>query len=143
MPIVLSCVTLAGCEQAKPQPPATKPPEVLVSQPVNREITDYEDFTGQTAAEKNIEIRARVTGYLDKVYFKEGSEVEEGALLFEIDQRPYEAELARSEANIAQAEARLKNLDADFQRVQGLLSKNAISQSESDKVAANLAEAEA
>ena len=140
---VLSCVALVGCEQAKPPQPPAKPPEVLASQPVRREVVDYEDFSGQTAPVKNIEIRARVTGYLDKVYFKEGSEVEEGAMLFEIDPRPYEAELARSEARLAQAEARLKNLNTEYRRVQGLLSRNAISESESERVATELAEAEA
>ena len=63
------------------------------------EVTDYEEFIGQTDAVYTVEVRARVTGYLDKVNFKDGDEVEKGALLFEIDPRPYKAEFDRTEAD--------------------------------------------
>ena len=75
--------------------PPPKPPEVLVELPTTSEVTDYEDFTGRTMAQPTIEIRPHVTGYLDKIYFKEGTDVKQGDLLYEIDPRPYQAEVDR------------------------------------------------
>ena len=71
---------------------APAPTPVTVSQPVEREVTDYADFTGRTAAVDSVEVRARVWGYLDKVNFKEGALVKKGDVLFEIDPRPYQAD---------------------------------------------------
>ena len=78
---------------------ATTP--VTVSHPVEREVTDYADFTGRTAAVDSVEVRARVWGYLDKVNFKEGALVKKGDVLFEIDPRPYQAALNQAKANVA------------------------------------------
>lgn len=133
---------IVGCERpplpAPPPPPPT--PEVMISTPVTGEITDFEDFTGRTEAVRTVDIRARVTGYLAKRNFKEGSEVEEGDLLFEIDARPYLAELARAEANLHQAEAHLKRLDLDYNRSVNLTATKALSPQEFDKVAGDRAE---
>ena len=71
------------------------------------EVVDFEDFTGRTDAIYSVEIRSRVTGYLEKVHFKDGDEVKEGAALFDIDDRPYRAEMNRTEAALAQSEAHL------------------------------------
>ena len=85
----------AGC--VKHDPPPTPPtPEVTVSKPVVREVTDYFEFPGQTEAVGEVEIRARVTGYLDKVHFVDGQNVKKGDLLYEIDPRPYQAALDRA-----------------------------------------------
>jgi RND family efflux transporter MFP subunit len=133
-------VGLAGCARAPAATPATPIP-VTVSYPIERDITDYADFTARTAAVESVELRARVWGYLERINFKEGTLVQKGDVLFEIDARTYEAELAQSESSIAQAEARRKNLDADYDRIQSLLSKRAASQADADKIAANRAEA--
>jgi multidrug efflux system membrane fusion protein len=69
-----SCLGLAGCS-GTPGPPEKRPPTVTVSYPLQREVTDYQDYTGRTAAVDSVQVQARVTGYLDKIYFKEGSEV--------------------------------------------------------------------
>src|SRR5947209_5642599 len=90
--------------------PPQKTPEVLVGTPVRKDIIDYEECTGRTEAFKTVEIRARVTGYLQKVNFVEGKKVKKNSVLFEIDPRPYEAELNRTEANVVQAEAHLIRL---------------------------------
>ena len=75
---VLSVVALPGCEVAMPQPAPPEPPTIPVSQPVEREVTDIVDFTGRTDAVESVDIRARVTGYLVKMPFKEGAEVKAG-----------------------------------------------------------------
>ena len=85
------CLALAGCARAPSEAPAAAPPPVTVSYPVEREVTDYADFTARTAAVDSVELRARVSGYLDKVNFKEGALVKKGDVLFEIDPRTYEA----------------------------------------------------
>jgi RND family efflux transporter MFP subunit len=117
--LMLPAVSAFGCGNGPAAAPsAPPPPEVLVSAPVIRTVTDYEDFPGRTEAVNSIDIRARVTGYLEKVNFTEGAEVEKDKLLFEIDPRPYKAELARAEATIVQAEARLKRMDATLRRME-------------------------
>jgi len=85
------CLALAGCARAPSEAQAAAPPQVTVSYPVEREVTDYADYTARTAAVNSVELRARVSGYLDKVDFKEGALVKKGDVLFEIDPRPSEA----------------------------------------------------
>src|SRR5262245_13530089 len=89
------CAAPCGCGGSKAQvgPAQLPPPDVQVSLPIHEQVTDFEDFPGRIAAVNAVEIRARVTGYLEKVSFREGSDVTKGDLLFEIDARPYEAEL--------------------------------------------------
>ncbi|HVA45368.1 MAG TPA: efflux RND transporter periplasmic adaptor subunit [Pirellulales bacterium] len=140
------CTTVvAGCSQGSAAPPqmALKPPEVDVCMPVYQEITDFEDFTGQTEAVKTIDIRARVTGYLKATHFKHGAEVKKGDLLFEIDPPYYEAEHARTEGVAAQAEARLKRLKLDYARAEENYSTRVITKAEFDQWSGDLAEAEA
>jgi RND family efflux transporter MFP subunit len=133
----------AGCNHAPPAPPPMKTPEVDVAMPIYREVTDHEDFTGQTEAVKTIDIRARVTGYLKSVNFKHGAEVEKGDVLFEIDPPYYEAEHARAEGVVAQAEARLARLKLDHARAVGLHADRTITKEQYDLVSGDLAEAEA
>jgi multidrug efflux pump subunit AcrA (membrane-fusion protein) len=108
------CLALAGCAGPLAEGPAAVPPPVTVSHPVEREVTDYADFTARTAAVDSVELRARVSGYLDRVNFKEGALVKKGDALFEIDPRTYQADLHHAEGNLASMEARLKRLDADY-----------------------------
>jgi RND family efflux transporter MFP subunit len=120
-------------------PPPT--PEVKVCKPVFKEVTDYEDFPGRFEAVNSVDLRARVTGYLDKVNFKEGAEVAKGDVLFEIDARTYEAQLAREEGNVLQAEGHLKRLDYDYERYSALLPRGAVGREEFDKVVGDRVEA--
>ena len=114
--LVLGLATgLAGCARPPSEVPA-EPILVTVSHPVERDVTDYADFTGRTAAVDSVEVRARVSGYLDKVNFKEGALVQKGDVLFEIDPRPYRAVLDQAEGNLASMQARLVRLDADLAR---------------------------
>ena len=136
-------LAIAGCGQTETQLPPPKPPGVIVSLPSSDYITDYEDFTGRTDAVYYIEVRARVTGYLDKVYFKDGDEVKEGDLLFEIDPRPYLAQLEATKASIHQGVAHLKRLDTEALRARNLFNRGNQSREELDKVVADRDEADA
>src|SRR5262245_66480156 len=96
--IVVWLPLLGGCGQAASTAPAVHPPpEVRVSLPIKRDITDYEEFPGRAEAVDSIDIRARVTGYLDKVNFKEGMNVSKGDVLVEVDPRLYIPEERRVE----------------------------------------------
>src|SRR5438876_9259098 len=114
-PTLLLCVFLTACERRQVKPVEPKPPQVEVTTPVTQEVTDYEEFTGRLAATESVDIRARVTGYLTKVDFKEGVRVDvtKDDVLFEIDARPYQAILNQTKANQLQADARLKQANAD------------------------------
>jgi RND family efflux transporter MFP subunit len=131
---------LAGCGQEPTPAPAALAP-VAVSLPVERDVTDYADFTGRTAAVDSVELRARVWGYLDKVNFKEGALVEMGDVLFEIDPRTYRAALHQAEGNLQSLEARVERLGADYARAQQTVNTGAISREEFDKVAGDRREA--
>src|SRR5262245_16678989 len=87
------CIGLAGCARMPRGAPVETPPPLPVSHPIEKEVTDYAEFTGRTAAVDSVEVRAHVWGYLDKVLFKEGAMVQKGDVLFEIDPLPYRAAL--------------------------------------------------
>jgi RND family efflux transporter MFP subunit len=109
---------------------------VTVSTPVEREVGDHDHFTGRTEAVESVEIRARVTGYLDKICFKEGTEVKRGDLLFEIDPRPFQAEYNRALSQVGLAKADLKFREAELNRVRQLFDKTVITQSELERTVA-------
>ena len=93
-------------------------------------MTETEEFTGRTMAVETVEIRARVTGYLDKVYFKDGSDVKKGDILAEVDPRSYQAEADKAKAATAQSKARLDRLSSQLVRARQLIEKKTISQEE-------------
>jgi multidrug efflux system membrane fusion protein len=120
-----------------------KPADARVARPVRRDVTDYVDFHGRTEAVTRVELRARVTGYLLKVAFKEGSEVRQGDVLFEVDPRPYKASLDQAQARMHMFEARLERTKADRERLQRIIAQKAADASELDKVVAEEREAQA
>ena len=107
------------------------------------EVTDFEDFTGRTMAKPTTDIRPRVTGYLNKIFFKDGVEVKEGDELFEIDPRPYQAEVDRAQSNLDQSQAHLSRLNADLQRANVMLPSRSISREDYDRIVGDQAEANA
>ena len=129
---ILSVVTLflAGCEEA-PQASgaagAMPAPMVEAAGPLEKEVTEWDEFTGRLAAVELVEIRPRVGGYLESVHFKEGTMVKKGDLLYIIDPRPYEASLIRQKAELTQAEAKLRQVSADLERGKELVQKKTIS----------------
>jgi RND family efflux transporter MFP subunit len=133
---------MMGCTAKQAAAPPAAPTVVVVSYPLERNVTDYADFTGRTEAVKSVEIRARVDGYLISMPFKEGADVKAGDLLFEIDPRPYQATYDQALAQLALAEARMKQANADFARANSLArTPGAISQQEIDRFAALQGEA--
>src|SRR5262249_14396048 len=114
--VLTASAVLGGCERPPAGGKSTAPTPVTVSYPVEREVTDYEDFTGRTASPESVEVRARVWGYLQKVNFKEGMEVKKGDVLFEIDPRTYKAALDQAKAKVTYDEAQLKFNDAEYKR---------------------------
>src|ERR1041385_812638 len=93
---LLLCGALLGCQKKAAPPPPAKPPEVVVATPVTRQITDFEEYTGRLAPVKMVDVRARVSGYLDEVQFTDGADLSQDAPLFQIDARPFAASLAQS-----------------------------------------------
>jgi RND family efflux transporter MFP subunit len=141
--VVMLGLALAGCKREPPALAATPPPVVMVSLPVEREVRDYYELTGRTAAVETVEVRARVSGYLVKVNFQDGLVVKKGDLLFQIDPRPFQAVLDEAKGQVAQLEARLARAEADVARDERLLPKGAASQKELDTAIADRGEARA
>lgn len=135
-------LALVGCG-GKPQVVELPPPEVGVAPVVEREVVDFFATTGRTQAVESVELRARVSGYLVKIAFKDGDDVQPGDLLFEIDPRPYQAEVLRAEGELARWEALKKKAEADLARNQRLLPTGAASQKELDSAIASKGTADA
>jgi RND family efflux transporter MFP subunit len=115
-----SCLVFTGCSRTPEEGPGKQPPTVTVSYPLEREVTDYQDYLGRTAAVDSVQVQARVTGYLDKIYFKEGEEVKEDTCLYEIDRRPYQAAYDAAKAQVAQNVASLNLAKQDNTRFKKL-----------------------
>jgi multidrug efflux system membrane fusion protein len=136
-------MAVGGCQPPPSQVAPAEPPVLPVSRPVQREVTNYVDFTGRTDAVEAVDVRPRVTGYLVRMPFKEGSEVKKGDLLFEIDPRPYQAQLHQAQSQVALAEAQLKLARANYARDLPLVNRGYVSQQEYDQVKAAVDEATA
>ena len=140
VPIVLAAL-LAGCGAEPPAPPP--PPGVTVAAVPQREIKEWDEFTGRLEAVDAVEIRPRVSGYIRRVAFDEGNDVREGQVLFEIDPRPYQATLARAEAELEVARSRAQLAGRDVVRAERLVAVQAISREEFDTRTAGQVEGEA
>jgi RND family efflux transporter MFP subunit len=138
----LSVLSFAGCSDRNTfQPPP--PPAVTVDQPVEREVTDWVEFTGTTRAPASVELRSRVRGYLKEIAFEDGSQVQAGDLLFVIDKAPFEAELQAAQANLAKAVAMSQLAQANLARTSDLVERNATTREQLDVDTAELATARA
>ena len=130
---VFTAVLLAGCERAGSQPPhGAPPPEVTVVTIEPKNIPAVFEYTAQTAGRREVEVRARVTGILLKRNYREGDAVIAGQSLFTIDQAPFEAALARAQADVASAEARLGQARRNAARLEPLFAAKAVSQKDYD-----------
>lgn len=123
-------VGLAGCQGAKPAAKAPSPPKVTVAKPVRMDVQNYGEYTGYLEPVETASIRARVRGFLQKVHFKEGTEVKEGDPLYQIDPREFEATVARAKADLDRTAADLRKTIADEERAIKLRRTNAIAEEE-------------
>jgi RND family efflux transporter MFP subunit len=124
---------ISAATPAAAQAPPSGPPPVTVAEPLAKEIVEYNEFTGQFSAVDSVDIRARVSGYLDSVHFRDGQIVAKGDLLFVIDPRPFEASLASAQAAMAQASAKLDLATKQLNRASELRRSDAVSVSTLDE----------
>ena len=132
----------SGCKSNEKQQ-APPPPKVTVSKPLVREVVEWDEYVGRLEATDSVEVRARVSGYLESIHFDEGEIVDKGQLLFVIDPRPYRAALNRAEGNLEQSRARLDLARSNYERAKKLLDKKIISQEVFDTRSTGLEEARA
>jgi membrane fusion protein (multidrug efflux system) len=125
--LAAACLAAACGKKEAPPPP---PPQVSVATVIQRDVPVFVEAIGQTRGSTEIEVRARVEGFLESVDFKEGSYVQKGQLLYTIDPRPFQANLAQAKGVQAQAEAQLARAKQDVVRYEPLVAKNAISRQE-------------
>jgi RND family efflux transporter MFP subunit len=131
-----------GCQ---PAPSMRKPPApvAVYDLPVTREVIDYEEFPGSTEAIVSVQVRARVSGYMNRQYFKDGDVVQEGDKLFQIDPRQYIAEFERAEGNVQQIEAHKRRLDREYHRAKNLLARKSMSTEDTERYEFDFRETEA
>jgi RND family efflux transporter MFP subunit len=125
-------LTLAACGQSQP-PAAPPPPTVTVAKAVQRTVTDLDEYVGRFVAIDSVEIRARVSGYLDQVHFRDGQMVKQGDLLFTIDKRPFANTLAQAQGTLAQSKANLAFTEADLDRAKQLVRERTITEQAFDQ----------
>lgn len=127
--VLVSAALLVGCgESPRQQQSAPPPAKVTVSKPVVRTIVDQDEYVGRFVPVDIVEVRARVSGYLDKVYFTDGQMVKQGDILFTIDKRPFQNALDQARANLETAKSNLAFTEADLARGQQLLRERTISE---------------
>jgi multidrug efflux system membrane fusion protein len=143
--LVLASAMLTGaCSKGQTTAVAAPaPPEVSVARVIVKKIVEYDEFTGRLAAVDSVQVRPRVSGYIDKVLFKEGAEVKKGDLLFVIDQRPYQAEVDRAKAELQRTQTRAELAKRERERAEKMIVSKAISQEEFDERSNNEREAAA
>lgn len=128
--LVAGMLALAGCGKQEAKKGAPPAPRVVTMVPEEREVLEYEDLPGRIEAIEEVEIKARVTGYLNAVEFKEGTEVKKGDLLFAIDPREYQAEVDSANAALQQAQAKYLQTQSDFERAKQLSKSTVIAKQE-------------
>jgi RND family efflux transporter MFP subunit len=114
--LLMLATALAGCGDSQRAAPAPPPPTVTVAKPVQNNIVDHDEYVGRFVAVDAVEVRARVSGYLEGVHFKDGQIVKQGDLLFTIDKRPFQNALDQARANLQLARSNLTYAEADLTR---------------------------
>jgi multidrug efflux system membrane fusion protein len=127
--VLLPAILLGSCDR----PPAAKappPPAVTVALPLQKQITEWDEYTGRFVAVDTVEVRARVSGFIDSIHFKDGQLVNRGDLLFVIDPRPYRIAVEQAKAEVERAQARLQIAAADVERALPLAKSQTLTQRE-------------
>jgi RND family efflux transporter MFP subunit len=133
LPVALAVCALAlgGCDR-KPATAAAPPPPVTVAHPLQKNITEWDEYTGRFQAVETVEVRARVSGYIDQVHVNEGQLVKQGDLLFVIDQRPFRLAVDQAKADLQRAQAKLEIATLDVQRATPLIQNQTLTGREFD-----------
>ena len=134
-PVALT-LFLSACTQTAAQQAPPPPPQVTVANVIERDVTEWDEFTGRLQAVDSVEVRPRVSGFVSAVRFSEGAMVRKGDLLFQIDSRPFQTEVDRLTAELARTRATVQRANSELQRAERLRSENAISNEEHDRRAA-------
>src|ERR1700754_2898071 len=129
---VLLFVVVAGCDnkQAGNTPPP--PPSVTVSRPLQKTITEWDEYTGRFEALATVDVRARVSGFIDSIHFADGQIVKQGDLLFVIDPRPYRFAVEQAKGDLERARAKLEIANSDLERAVPLVTNQTLTQREFD-----------
>jgi RND family efflux transporter MFP subunit len=135
--LLVAVAVVAGCARPTPGPPPKKKLDVKVCRPVIHKVTKTEDFTGRTEPFKYVEVRPQVTGELKNIFFNDGDNVRKDALLFQIDDRLYDAQEKNAKAALEKAKANLAQTRADLERAQAAFAKNVGAQADLDAAVAN------
>ena len=138
-----AAIFVVGVSACSKNAPPMQAPQVTVAPAIERVVSDWDEFTGHFEAVNSVEVRPRVGGFVQRVAFTEGASVHQGDVLFVIDQRPYEAEVARAEAVLAQARTRNQLAGMEVERAKKLVNTQAISREELDARTSGQAEGDA
>jgi RND family efflux transporter MFP subunit len=130
------CVLSVGCEEP-PEAEAPPPPKVTVLRPEQRQLSDHEEFNGWMDADKRVEVRSRVKGHIYKLHFENGQYVKKGDLLFELDPRPFQAEVGKAEDTLKVYEAQKVAADKEEARLRTLQTKGGASVQQVEKAEAD------
>jgi RND family efflux transporter MFP subunit len=141
--VCLALLTITGCSRWNAAPTASPPPDVSVAKVLQQRVTDWDEFTGRLQAVESVEMRPRVSGYIDEVAFTEGKVVRRGDLLFVIDPRPYKADYDRAAADVKRFKTSLELAQIEQKRVQELKESGAVSQEEVDERSSSVAQIQA
>ncbi len=128
---LVSCILFVGCKKEQPKPPAP-PPEVSVIKVEPRDVPVTFEYVAHTQSSQQVEVRARVSGFLDKRTYTEGAIVKEGDVLFLMDKKPFQAQLDAMQGALGQQQARLQTARANLARIRPLAAQNAVSQKDLD-----------
>src|SRR5688572_29058941 len=128
--VLLAAPVLAGCDN-KPAANAGPPlPAVTVSRPIQQQIKGWDEYTGRFVAVKTVEVRARVSGFIDSIHFKDGQIVKQGDLLFVIDARPYRFTVEQAKADVERARSKYEIATLDLERATPLLRSQTLTERE-------------
>jgi len=139
--LLLAAHLLVGCDSKPVAGSAPPPPSVTVARPLQKTITEWDEYTGRFAAVATVEVRARVSGFIDSIHFKDGQLVKQGDLLFVIDRRPYTFAVEQAKAEVERAQAKLQIATLDVERATPLVRNQTLTEREFDTRRSNQREA--
>jgi len=131
--LCFTALALSACSEGDSTAQAPPPPTLPVVKPLVKQITEWDEYTGRLQAVQSVELRARVSGYVHSIHFRDGSQVKQGDLLFSIDPRSYQATLDEANARLTSARVQLDLAETDLARAENLYAQNAISEEELDQ----------